>query len=547
MYKRLVSLLLLACLLCTACTSKKNGNYTIEAANEETIHKYSGLWSLEEYRWIQDNKDRYLIFACAKDYIPIEYLEETTPYGIGVNMLTQVSKVSGLKFKLYENNHNEEWYELINSFKEKKIHILPTLSYSEDRTSFLDFTAPYIQTSLAIIGHEDNNNLHLTLEHIKDHTIAVPKGYWLNDYLTRKTNGYINIYPVNSTGEAFDAINKKMADYTISEIPIFTYYREFEPYKHIRIVGEITEKNPIMAGIQKDLPLLKSIINKVIINGDKSQLFENSLAVPNRNTHEKLLIMNLILTIIILMSGYLLIRSYNKLLTTKKQLEINIIQKEKFMADISHDLKTPIMIIMGYIDTLADKEVADEIQIQNYLKRVQAITLYIQSLVNDLFVLSKLENNIIKLHKEKTYINILIEEVVSIIRIRADKKNIRIITNLESTINNQIEIDSFRMRQVLTNILYNAVKFTPEGGKIVVSTKCLKDGTTQISVEDSGKGIPQEELPYVFDRYYRSQNNTDTESSGLGLCIAKQLIIQHGGKIWAESLPDKGSTFYIEI
>ena len=132
-------------------------------------------------------------------------------------------------------------------------------------------------------------------------------------------------------------------------------------------------------------------------------------------------------------------------------------------------------------------------------------------------------------------------------RIKTDKKNIDIILNLESTMQVEIEMDSFRIRQVLANILLNAVKYTPKRGKITISTKILNNGNTRISVEDSGSGILPKDLPYVFDRYYISEKNTDTQSSGLGLCIAKQLIREHGGKIWAESLPGKGSTFFIEI
>lgn len=547
MCKKLILLIILLSLLCTACEAPKNINYTIEETDEEIMNQYETLWSEEESQWIQDNKNRFVIFACTKDYIPLEYSDKTAAYGIGVNVLKQVSKTTGLKFKLYENNLNEEWHSLINLFKEKKIDILPTVSYSNERTLFLDFTIPYIQTSLAIIGHEDNINLQQTLEHIKNHTIAIPKGYWLNEYLRRKTHDNIYIYEVNSTKEAFDAINKKKAEYTISEIPVFTYYRELETYKHLRIVGEITDKNPIMIGVQKDLPILKSIINKVIINSDKSQLFEASLLMPSKNINKKLLIIILLLTIIIVIIGYLLLRSLLNLLATKRLLEINIKQKEQFMEDISHDLKTPIMIIMGYIDTIADGEVRDQTYIQNYLKRVQSITLYIQSLVNDLFMLSKLKNDFIKLHKEKTYINKLIEEVASIIKINADKKNIPIIMNLELTIHTQIEIDSFRIRQVFNNILYNAVKYTSDGGKIIISTKSLNNGKTRISIEDSGRGISPEDLPLVFDRYYKSQNNKDPQSSGLGLSIAKQLIIMHDGRIWAESPPGKGSTFFIEI
>lgn len=549
MRKKLLLFAITLCILFTACQQQKLIDYTIDEADHETILKYNGRWTSEEYEWIQKNKDRYIVFACAKDYTPIEYLDETAPYGIGLNVLNQVSKTTGLKFKLYENNLNEEWHELINSFKAKKIHILPTVSYSEERLLFLDFTVPYIETSLAIIEQKDkNNHIHLSLESLKNHTIAIPKGYWLNEYLIRENLSNTDIYSVNSTLETFSAVSNNLADCTICEIPIFSYYREANAHKNLRVAAVLPESNPIMLGIQKDLPLLRSIINKVIQHVDSTRFFESSLVMPKNTANERyLLLLILLLTIIIIVIGFLLLKSLYRLILTKKDLEINISQKIKFMEDISHDLKTPIMITMGYIDTLADGETKDQARIQNYLKRVQSVTLYMQNLVNDLFTLSKLENNFVKLHKEKAYINEVIEEIVSTIRLGAEKKDIGIAMNLEKTADVQLEIDFTRMNQILANILYNAIKFTPNGGKIVVSTQYSASGKTHISIKDSGNGIPEKDLPYLFDRYYKSKNNIDPQSSGLGLCIAKQLVALHNGRIWAESQPGEGSTFHIEL
>lgn len=548
MYRKLLPLLLFIILIGTGCQSDKSINYTIEGRDEELIHEYNELWSFEEYQWIQDNQNSYLVFACAQDYIPLEYMTETGAYGIGVNLLREVSKATGLKFKLYENNLNEEWHEIITSYKNKEIDILTTVSYSDERTLFLDFTVPYMQTTLTIVGHEDSNiYLNLRSDQFRSSTVAIPKGYWLNEYLFHRTDGNIDIYEVNNMQEAFDAINRKKADYTISEIPLFTYYRELKQFKNIRIAGEISEKNTLMMGIQKDLPILRSIIDKVILYSDRGHLFESSFVMPAPEANQKLLIMIFVLIFLIVIIGYLLYRNYHKLLTTKKQLEINIKQKEKFMEDISHDLRTPIMVTMGYIDTIADGEVQDKASIQNYLKRVQSTTVYMQSLVNDLFTLSKLENNFIRLQKEKTLINILLEDVISGIRITAEKKDISVITEISSTDHILLEIDSFRIRQALTNILYNAVKFTPQAGKIIISTKLSNDGKIQILVKDSGSGIQPEDLPHVFDRYYKSKYSTSPYSSGLGLCIAKQIVNLHGGKIWVESLPRQGSTFVIEL
>ncbi|TCT16029.1 signal transduction histidine kinase [Natranaerovirga pectinivora] len=271
------------------------------------------------------------------------------------------------------------------------------------------------------------------------------------------------------------------------------------------------------------------------------------IIIPPPETKQVLKALIIILGLVIIIIGYLLIKSLRKLIDTKKLLEKSIREKEKFMADISHDLKTPIMSIMGYMDTILDTEMRDKIPIDNYLRRTQSNILYISRLVDDLFTMSKLENNQIKLNRKKTNINKVIEEAIIIIENTADKKGISIISQLEATIDSQWEIDYIRIRQVLVNILHNAVKHTSIDGEIIITTKHSKDKKILVAINDSGSGISTEEIPHVFDRYYRSNNNIDSQSTGLGLCIAKELVKKHGGNIWVESELDKGTTFYFEI
>lgn len=535
-------------LICTACRPQKSIGYTIENADNAAINKFSELWSEQEHHWIEANKNRFIIFACANDYIPLEFLDENVPRGMGVYVLEQVSKATGLKFKLYENNQSEEWYQLVESFIEGKIEILPTVSYSDENSMFLDFSIPYIQTSLAVISHKDNNIYEFKFDRLMNSEVAIPRGYWLNEYIRQRSGNHAAIYPVNTTKDAFDAVSRKLSDYTICEISIFKYYRELLTNKNLRFVDEIEEKNQIMVGIKKDLPLLKSVTNKVITHIDKDKLIENSIIMPSRNIHdEDTRVIIILLSNTILVTCCLLLKNLYSIIAANKQLSIILQQKRKFIADISHDLKTPLMVTMGYIDTIIDGEISDEHRKHNYLSRIQTAIIYIQTLVNDLFTLSKLDDNLIHLQKEKTYINKQIEKVVSLISIEAKEQNIRLIMDLNATIHTQLEVDPLRIGQVLTNIFHNAIKFTPGGGTISISTKHPDSGGTLISIQDNGLGIPQEDLPYVFDRYFKSRSNHDTKSSGLGLCISKELIIRHGGKIWAESIPGKGSTFFIVL
>jgi two-component system phosphate regulon sensor histidine kinase PhoR len=215
--------------------------------------------------------------------------------------------------------------------------------------------------------------------------------------------------------------------------------------------------------------------------------------------------------------------------------------RREFIGNVSHELRTPLAGIKAIVETLQEGALDDKEVAREFLSKVDYEVDVLTQMVNELIELSRIETGKVQLHLEMTDLNILIQEVISRLSPQAERKQITLSKDLQAGLP-QIEIDREKVRQVLENILHNAVKFTPAGGQIRLSASFTSDSLT-IQVGDSGIGISKEDLPHIFERFFKADRSRSTSGSGLGLAIAKHLIQAHGGEIWVKSELGKGSNF----
>ena len=222
-----------------------------------------------------------------------------------------------------------------------------------------------------------------------------------------------------------------------------------------------------------------------------------------------------------------LLREFNSM---TEKLELNDKQRRNMLADISHELRSPITIMQGNLEGMMDGVYASD---GERLKSLYDETQILSRLVDDLRTLALAESGSLKLKHEPTDLSSLIRDAVSAFESQVKEKNIKLDLQLRNL--DVIDIDPLRVREVMSNIVANAVRYTPSGGEIKVgmteSTLPEKRSVT-VFVKDSGEGIQADDLSRIFDRFYKS---SDSGGMGLGLSIAKYLIEAHGGKIWAES------------
>jgi signal transduction histidine kinase len=230
----------------------------------------------------------------------------------------------------------------------------------------------------------------------------------------------------------------------------------------------------------------------------------------------------------------------------EKLKELEILRRE-LVANVSHDLRTPISIIRGYIETLQMKEYTlSAVERRAYLETVSESAIKLEKLVNELFELSKLEANQIQAVKEPFFISELSSDIINKYQLLAKQKDIDL-TSFLSTELPMVFADVALIERVMQNLLDNAIKFTPVGGKIIIRTSACDRGA-EISVSDSGKGIPEYEQDKIFSRYYTAGNFRESKNStGLGLAIVKKILDLHDSPLFIYSKINQGTSFVFTL
>lgn len=223
--------------------------------------------------------------------------------------------------------------------------------------------------------------------------------------------------------------------------------------------------------------------------------------------------------------------------------------RSEFITNASHELRTPVASMKLLLESLMvgakdDPKVRDEF-LNNLLREADRMHI----LVNDLLDLSRLESAHEKLRVAEIDLPKVVHDAIQTVTPLAQKKGIVIRENIEADLR-AMYADQLRLSQVLVNLVNNAVKFTPNGGEIRVICRRLNEKSVEFKVQDTGIGIPEDDIPYIFDRFYRVEQNRqrrqNSGGSGLGLTISKQVVDMHGGKIYCSSSP-KGTTFTFTI
>ena len=234
-----------------------------------------------------------------------------------------------------------------------------------------------------------------------------------------------------------------------------------------------------------------------------------------------------------------------------KQKEIDELKKleafrKEFIADVSHELKTPIFAAQGFVHTLLDGAVNDKNVRTKFLKKAAKSLDGLDILVQDLLTLSQIETGDIKMHFDQIDLRKLCEEVIDQFEEKAEKKKIKL--KLEPGSKVMVHADWQRITQVVTNLVSNAINYTPEEGVVTVYFEVGKKNVTTF-ISDTGEGIPPQHLSRIFERFYRVDKSRSREKggTGLGLAIVKHILEGHGSKAEVSSTPGKGSTFSFKL
>ncbi len=221
--------------------------------------------------------------------------------------------------------------------------------------------------------------------------------------------------------------------------------------------------------------------------------------------------------------------------------------RRDLVAAVSHDLRTPLASIRAMIEAIDDGVVGDPDTIQRYLRTTQSETERLARLIDDLFELSQLDAGVLPLHLDLGSLSDLISDTLRSQSAAAEKRGVRLVGSVEPGLP-LARFDLSRVQRVLDNLVGNAVRHTPPGGTVELRAVAVGD-EIQVAVRDTGEGIPEPEQAHVFERFYRGEKSRSRSGggAGLGLTIARGIVSAHGGRIWLESQPGRGTTFFFTV
>lgn len=364
---------------------------------------------------------------------------------------------------------------------------------------------------------------------------------------------YIDYLNSNIPDDSTNTLSKKATDSILSASKrlLSTVKRETEKKKEsINIKENKLLKNEILISEQLR-KVLRIIEQELIIYSDKNNTEKEKTLKQINQIVSYAAIIGLLLT---LFFSILITSDFSKTQSYKKQLEIanfktkNLLKsREQLISTVSHDLKTPLSTIIGYTELLGNSELTNK---QSYFTRnIKNSSEYISRLVQDLLDFSQIEAGKITIEKIAFSLPETIDEVSKNIQSVFVKKEIELLINIPENLNKPIISDSFRLQQVLINLIGNAYKFT-EKGYIKINAQATKnEEKLLITIEDSGIGIEKESQELIFEEFAQANENIEKQygGTGLGLAISKKIIMLLGGQLRLKKSSNKGSTFEIEL
>ncbi|MEO6391082.1 MAG: ATP-binding protein [Pyrinomonadaceae bacterium] len=221
--------------------------------------------------------------------------------------------------------------------------------------------------------------------------------------------------------------------------------------------------------------------------------------------------------------------------------------RQEFLSNVSHELRTPLTAIIAFVETLEDGAIDDPENNWKFLDIIRKNAGRMQELIEDILDLSSIEAGNVTLELRQVRLASVVDDVFASLNGRANARQIILANEVDAVL--RVQADQRRLEQMLTNLIDNAIKFNREGGTVTVSCSNGDDERLRIVVTDTGEGIPTEQLPRIFERFYRVDRARSRElgGSGLGLAIVKHLARAHGGEATVQSAPGTGSMFTIEL
>ena len=544
---------------------EKNKIYTKWIGSIPKI-KQDILLNDKEKKWLKLHP--HITITGNPNWLPFESFNKEGKYtGVIADYLKEIEKNVDITFKPYAP---KSYNEVLKLSKNSKIDIISgDISDSVLRENYQPIS-PLFKTPVVIVMNEHHKFVN-DLEDIKKQKIAIISSY---SYTDKIIQAYPNIQfiKIPNALNALKLLSSNKIDALLLSLPKATYDIRHEGFVNIKIVGKTKIQIDETLFVAKNKPILYSILQKAVNQLKSDEIlnkWQQEVKFAKETDYTLILQLVSIFTLFLIGAMYWnakLSKEIEKRKESEKQTELlnkqllkAKIQAEKanqsksiFLANMSHEIRTPMNAVIGFAQLLS-KMIKDPIQ-KDYLKAIQDGGESLLAIINDILDLSKIEAGKLEIILESVNINRFMQEIESIFSVKLTQKNLNFTINIDEDIPKYLLLDTVRLRQILFNLIGNAIKFTPRGSITLDVQKVAQDiekGKIDLcfTIKDTGIGIEAENLDTIFETFeqQQGQNSQIYGGTGLGLAICKKLLSIMNGTITVESQAGKGSIFKVNL
>jgi polar amino acid transport system substrate-binding protein len=439
--------------------------------------------------------------------------------------------------------------------RKRELDVILALAPSTEREQFLIFTKPYLHY-VNVIVTRDNYGFVSSLRDFAENRVAVVEGHSSKQLAARVYPNY-NVASFPDLLDGLMAVSTGKVDGLVDDIFPIVYMIRARRISNLKIATAVDKSlQPLgfAVGVRKDWPELASILDKVLAGVGHEQEREISqkwLSVRYESKVDyRAIWTSVIVFSVILLAAVLWIRQLSSqrraLMAARAEAEAADRAKDHFLANMSHELRTPLHAILGYADLVREGKLADTAR-QEALSTIARSGQHLLSLINDLLDLSRIRSGHLEVLPSPVHLRALLEEIAAMVRVDAQQKGLNFFVEISPDLPPVVKVDGRRLRQIVLNLLGNAIKFTEEGSvTLAVDATPLDEDQVElrISVQDTGIGIAPKDLARIFAPFEQAAGGQRRESgAGLGLAISRDLAKSMGGRIEVDSRPGGGSDF----